>query len=607
MKTPFRAPFPDAPRQPLEKMPKESLVRLLMKKTAAAVPAAFLAALLTLSAGAATAAEPLTPKGEAPAPSFNRLSDYDTISALLKGYARAYPEWVKLESIGKSAEGRDMWMLTVNNPATGPASSKPAMYVDGNIHANEVQGTEAVLYTLNFVLTHYGRLPRITELMDRAAFYMVPMVNPDGRAHWFGEPSTPNYPRTVMKPVDDDRDGLLDEDSYDDIDGDGVITQMRKKVPMGQGQFRLDPKDPRILVAIEGDEMGDYVMLGPEGIDNDGDGLVNEDQLGYVDPNRTWGFGWQPPYVQGGAGPYPLAIPETRSIATWAMSHPNVAAVQSFHNSGKMILRGPGAKMDGAYPAADVKAYDLIAEEGERMLPGYRYMVTWKDLYTVYGDTTDHFYKVHGAIAFTNELYDEPSDVDGDGEVTDEERMLFNDTVSLGRQFVPYKEVEHPQYGTIEVGGFRNDVGRVPEGWMLEEEMHRNSAFVLFHAHHLPMLEIGEAKVTRQGGNLWRVEVPVFNRRGIPSVTAIARDEKLHRLDLATVEGAKVIASGIVQDPYFNQVDLQDHRPERLMVPGVPGLGSTTLFFLVEGKGDVTVHYDSLKGGKHSRTVKLGG
>jgi hypothetical protein len=232
-------------------------------------------------------------------------------------------------------------------------------------------------------------------------------------------------------------------------------------------------------------------------------------------------------------------------------------------------------------------------------------MITWKDLYTVYGDTTDHFYNVHGAIALTNELYEAPADLDGDGEVTPEEEMAFNDLLTLGRQFVPWTEVEHPQYGTVEVGGERQDVGRVPEGWLLEQEIHRNNAFVLFHARQLPKLSMGEPKVVRLERGLWRVEVPVTNDAGIPTVTALARQNKLHRQDLATVSGATVVASGVVDDPWLDKVSLQEHRPERLMVPGVDGYSTRRLFFLLEGSGEVTVTYDSLKGGTIERGVRL--
>lgn len=560
---------------------------------------------LALLLAAASSAAPIRPQGTPPVATFNRLHTYEEIVDILKGYAAAYPKWTRLESIGKSAQGRDLWMIAITNPATGPELSKPAMYIDGNTHANEVQGAEAALYTVGYLLESYGKLPRVTEMLDRSVFYILPMVNPDGRTLWFKGPSDADFPRTVMVAVDDDRDGRADEDGFDDVDGDGYITTMRKKVPLGQGTHKLDPKDSRLLVDLEPGELGDWIQLGKEGYDNDGDGRVNEDTIGYVDPNRTYGFSWEPRYVQAGASAYPFAISETRAIAMWALQHPNVAAVQSYHNNGQMILRGPGAKADPPYPPQDLKAYDLIGKEGEKLLPGYRYLISWKDLYTVHGATTDHFYNIMGAMAFTNEMYNPPADFDKSGEVSDAEMMKFNDLLTLGRQWVNWHTYEHPQYGPIEVGGFKRDVGRVPEGWAVEDETHRSNAFVLFHAYHLPKLSLGEAMVKKAGNGLWKVTVPVLNERAIPSMTTVAANNKIHRQDVATVAGAKVISSGLVDNTYLDKIQIQEHRPERLMVPGVDGLSTRMLFFLVQGDGEITVSYDSLKGGTASRKIAL--
>lgn len=94
-------------------------------------------------------------------------------------------------------------------------------------------------------------------------------------------------------------------------------------------------------------------MLGPKGIDNDGDGLVNEDPIGYIDPNRAWSEGWMPRYIQDGLNDYPLQCNEERNIAEWARGHLNVNAVMSFHNFERWILRGPGAKSQRPLSAAD--------------------------------------------------------------------------------------------------------------------------------------------------------------------------------------------------------------------------------------------------------------
>lgn len=549
--------------------------------------------------------EPLKPKSTIPDPHFNRLYHNDDILKFLRGYAKAFPDWFKLESIGKTSEGNDTWLITISNPKTGGPDTKPAFYMDGATHANEAQGTETVLYIINFMFHNYGKLDRLTETMDRLTFYIVPIVSPDSRAKWFDEPSTTNYPRTVQVKIDDDRDGQLDEDQFDDLDGDGMITQMRKKVPMGQGTHRLHHKDSRLLVDLEDDELGNYILLGTEGIDNDGDGKINEDTTGYIDPNRTWGYNWQPRYVQAGSTQYPLQIPETRNIAKWALTRSNIAGVQSFHNYGRMILRGPGSKSEQPFPPSDIQVLDFIGEEGEKMLPGYKYMISWKDLYTVYGGTTEHFYGIHGIFSFTNELNQFEQDYDGDGKISNEEMMKFNDELTHGRMFIPWKAFNHPQYGPIEIGGYRFDATRVPEGWKLEEDCHRNSAFVLFNAYHLPKISLGETRIVKLERDLFEVYIPILNDRVIPTMSAKARTNKLYRKDIATIKGGSVITSGVVENEWLKKFNLQKHRPERLMVGGIEGLSTTTLYFLVEGKGEVTFTYDSLKGGKLTKTIAL--
>ncbi len=570
---------------------------------------------------AAMVANPANPVA-APQPYFNRVHHNKEIIEYMKAYAAAYPDLVTLKSLGKTASGADMWMLSIHNAKTGKVEDKPSTYVDGAIHANEAQAADTVLYTIDYLLKNYGKLKAITELVDRSSLHFVPMVSPDSRAKWFDEPATPNYPRSVPWPFDDDRDGLVDEDGPVDLDKDGVLTSMRKKVPLGLGNRKLDPKDARRLVALEPGELGDYLQLGQEGIDQDGDGQIAEDGPGYADPNRSWAYDWAPRYIQGGATDYPLQIPETRSIATWALDHPEIASVISFHNSGRMILRGPGSPTQTPVSAMDNRTYDYLGREGEKMMPGYRYMITWRDLYTAYGSTTDHFYGVHGAFGFVSELFGglmdennivrfEPAAKVGDTPVPPTpikayDAMKWNDMLALGRQFIPFKEHVHPQFGTVEIGGWRQDTGRMPEGWMLEEECHRNAAFVIFNASNVPQLRFLEPTVKKIGANLWRVELPIINEKAIPSVSGIAIANKLHRLDLATVNGAKVLASGIVKNTYMNQVELQTMRPERLMVNGVPGFGNTTMMFVVESAGgEIRVNYDSVKGGKLSQKIML--
>ena len=203
---------------------------------------------------------------------WNRLYDYPEVVEHLRRLHRAYPGLTTLESIGKSTEGRDMWLLTVCNRATGEAHEKPAMWVDANVHGNEVQGAEACLYLAWYLLENHGTVPAITELLERKAFYILPTVNPDGRAHWFQELNTASSSRSGKQPTDNDGDGLLDEDGYDDLDGDGEILDMRIRDP--NGTYKTSPDDPRMMVRVGPGERGEWRRIGREGIDNDGDGRV---------------------------------------------------------------------------------------------------------------------------------------------------------------------------------------------------------------------------------------------------------------------------------------------------------------------------------------------
>ena len=136
------------------------------------------------------------------------------------------------------------------------------------------------------------------------------------------------------------------------------------------------------MIPVLPGEKGEYDLLGQEGFDNDGDGVVNEDADGGYDPNRNWPWRWAPQYVQGGSDPYPTSLVETRNVMNFVIAHPNIAGAQSYHNSGGMLLRGPGVPQD-EYRPQDVQVFDQIGRIGEEILPGYRYMIVWKDLYIV--------------------------------------------------------------------------------------------------------------------------------------------------------------------------------------------------------------------------------
>ena len=111
----------------------------------------------------------------------NRWHGDDELVADMERLQRACPTFLKLSSIGKSYGKRDIWMMTIQNPATGPEMNKAAMFIEANVHGNEIQGTEVSLYTIWYLMENYDRIPTIKRLVDERVFYIVPTINPDGR------------------------------------------------------------------------------------------------------------------------------------------------------------------------------------------------------------------------------------------------------------------------------------------------------------------------------------------------------------------------------------------------------------------------------------------
>ena len=531
---------------------------------------------------------------------WDRYYDSDELVVLMNRMRDAWPKFVTMRSIGKSYEGRDLWILIVNNPDTGADGQKPGFWTDANIHGNEVQGGEANLYLVWYLMENYARVDRVRDIVDRVTFYVLPTVNVDGRAAWFREANNPSSQRAPRKPHDDDLDGLVDEDGPDDLDGDGEFTQMRKHVALGEGDWRESEKYPGLMEHVGPGEKGDWLMLGSEGIDNDGDGRINEDGPGYYDMNRNWPSGWNPSFLQGGAGEYPLSHPETRAIAEFVLAHPNIAGVQAFHNAGGMILRGPGVAEYGEYPPQDVAVYDRIGRDGEFILPFYRYMVIHKDLYPVSGGFVNWTYEGLGIFSFTNEMWTDARMMQDRGRnLSREEQEKWNQLLLFGDGRTPWTKVQHPLYGEIEVGGPRKFTGRVPPPWLLEEELHRNAAFVANHAFELPIIVLEDLVVRPAPGGTHYVDVTVRNLHVIPTRSALAAAHQLGRADTLHLEGPgiQVLAGGEPLDRFRpERIRLQERDPATLRSEdGVPGEGKWTVRWIVSGRGAFTIGFRSEK------------
>ncbi|MCA8914419.1 MAG: hypothetical protein KDB90_03330 [Planctomycetes bacterium] len=515
------------------------------------------------------------PRGPDPFPGWNqRVADthldfrhyypLDEVNSTCEMLVNRFPELLTMKEIGRSYQDRPIYCLTMCAQKTGTADSKPAMYIDANIHGNETQGTEIILVTIWYLLRNYGSEDWVTRLVDTRTFYFVPVVNVDSRYHWFAEPNNPHSLRENHRPYDDDRDGKFDEDPPNDLNGDGVITSMRKKDPNGDWVLS---EDKRIMVRKKPGQQGEYRLYWSEGIDDDGDGRINEDDLGGVDLNRNFPVGWQPRYRQYGAGDYPCSEPEVRACVDFISSHNNIAGMQFYHNAARMILRPPGSSPDaGVTPRDDVRVYDLIGRRGERIIPGYKYAQTHDDLYEAFGTQIDFGYLGLGRFVFTNELWGGTGhEVDGQPGIGPEDTRDWADEFGSGRAYHDWKPFKHPALGDIEIGGWDQFATRMPPAELFIEEGFRNALFSLRHAESFAELEFVSAEATPAGNGLCRVRIAIKNKGVMPTDSSMAIQRHEDNPVEITMEGG-TIAMAALADETYTRIDLQDGKTDKLKI-----------------------------------------
>jgi len=457
-----------------------------------------------------------------PTPDFSRFYRHDELTALLRRTVEARPDILRLESIGRSHEGRDLWLVVATNAATGADTDKPAFWVDGNIHAAELTASTAVLYWLHRLAALHGADPaatpgarEVTELLDTRCVYLVPRLNPDGAELALAE--RPRHIRSGTRPWPYDEapvDGL----TIEDVDGDGRILTMR--VPDPHGGWRRHPQEPRLMVAREPGELpapGEtFYRLLPEGRLTHFDGLTvraNPDREG-LDFNRNFPSLWRQEHEQLGAGPYPASEPEVRAMVDFVVRHPNIGAAVSFHTHSGVILRPMGTEPDEAMIPEDLWLYQRLSKLGER-LTGYPAINIFHDFKyhpkSVLTGTQDWFYEHLGALFWTVELWspNREAGIEGykwiewyrDHPVEDDLKLLrWSDSQCEGRAFVDWRPFEHPQLGPVEIGGWdKMNFWRNPPPALREREVARFPAWLEALALSLPRLVVLDARTEALG------------------------------------------------------------------------------------------------------------
>lgn len=472
-----------------------------------------------------------------------RYLTHAEMTAALKGWADGYPELCALAEAGRSPQGRAIWAVTLTSRGTGSDRDKPGYMIDANIHAGEVTGGAAALYSIWWLLNHYGDDPLATELLDTRAVYVLPRLAVDGVEAYL---TTPHSMRSAPRlyPHSEEPPGFYPED----VNGDGLIQQMRLVHP--DGDWKAFGADPRIMVSRlpeDGPGGGPYYKVYGEGLIRDWDGRAIPPTVRRwgLDLNRNYPAFWNPEGRQPGAGPYPLSEPESRALATFLVEHPNIGAYLSYHTTGHVLLRPPSNGGDEKMVAADLEPFKRIGEMCTRItgapckstyeafwFPGQEALVKGAD---------DWAYEHFGIQAYTFELWsiDGRSGARGYAEVgvkglvnlTEEQwlederkRLAYSDRELGGKGFIPWTPWRHPQLGPVEIGGWdlKRCLQNPPEGPILESEIAPAAQFTFRHALATPRLALSLQSLPL-GAGLSRITARVRNLGGLATnVTEMA-------------------------------------------------------------------------------------
>ena len=459
--------------------------------------------------------------------------DHESVTQLVHAWADAHPNLVSLESVGQSVQGRDLWLLTLTNKETGPASEKPALWIDGHSDGGEVLSKEVALYLISHLLEN-STSDRVARILDTRTLYIEPNSNPDP-GEQVTQPPQPGRFQGVSRtgyiyPVDGDGDGVADEDPPEDVDGDGLVLSMR--VRDDAGTWKLHPDDPRLLVRRapgDGADAGPfYRYYDTEGIDNDGDGRINEDWLGGFDSNRMYPVNWRMEWRQQGAPPYPLFTPEPKAIVDAILARPNVGGLISLHTSGVFpggtLWQSPAAQFPDDFLPYDVRfLYPTYGRKYEEIMrrEGYPYSrATAANVREreprgeIPATLIDWGFINHGMMAWTPEIWARGVfDYDGNESISPLETMRWNEEEWGGRLFVPWRRADHPTLGAVEIGGWRNDFDAhgltPPEGF--EYRSAQILPWFLFVLESLPRIVLDDVRSERLGDGLYRILAVVRN------------------------------------------------------------------------------------------------
>jgi hypothetical protein len=466
----------------------------------------------------------------------DRYLDHDTMMAQLEAWARDYPDVCRLSSLGTTAAGRVIPLITIGYE---PERLRPAVWVDANMHASELAGCSVVMaFADDLLALHRGQpcaatadLPDVMRSTLRdGLFYLCPRVSPDGAEVLL---KTHRFVRSV--PLWRSRRRLHPRWLHQDVDGDGFAHVMRKVDPAGD--WVPLASHPDVLRPRRLEDAPPYYKLYPEGVIEHFDGHTIPDPYflsdNDIDLNRNFPGDWKPEPHQVGAGPHALSESESLAVVTFATEHPNIFAWLNLHCFGGVLIRPLGDAPDHKMDPEELPLWRQL-EEWARTFTGYPTVsgfeeFTYEPEKPLSGDLSSWAHTHRGAFAWVVELWDIFAKLgvprpkrfvdyyDRLGEAELVKLAEFDREHNGGRIFPGWRVFQHPQLGQVEVGGMAPLIGiwNPPESFLPEVCLGQSRTLMRVSAM-APRIEL-EVAVEPLGDGLSAVRVGVVNTGYLPT------------------------------------------------------------------------------------------
>jgi len=496
----------------------------------------------------------------------------------LNAIAKAYPQLTTLKSLTKTNGGKDIWLLTIG---TGKTEAKPAIAVIGGVEGNHLLGTEMAIGFAEQLLKGSAS-DSIRALLNRTTYYVFPNMSPDAMEQYFSKIRSERTGNATG--TDDDRDGKQNEDGWDDLDANGKITFLR--VESVTGDYKLHPDDARVLIKADmgKGEKGKYKLL-TEGIDNDKDGLFNEDGEGGIAFNKNLTYNHKT--FAAGAGEFPASEKETRAMLDFLYDAFNVYAVVSFgtnNNLSTPIAYNPAAanqRIVAGLLEPDAKVNGMVSElynkvTGSKDAP--RTNVTG-------GDVLSWGYFHFGRYSFSTPGWwvpkAKPDTAKKEKAFTVEDPaanyLRWATQQGIANTFTEWKAIQHPDFPgqKVEVGGIDPYVMNNPPYKMADAVVKKNTEFLVKLASYQPEIDIINLKTEKLANGLTRISLDVVNKGNLSTHSKLGeRNYFLKKVKVALQTAAKQDVIGGKKIHLLNSIEAN---------------GSNSFSWVVKGTGKLTV------------------